>query len=212
MEHEIRFYFSSHHKTDLLNRLLATGLTSSERQLEKTIQFDHKDPQYSFYTEEIDGRFRLRITKGKKSKICKVSWKRRLPEQKSASISVAEEKEFHVQPSEYKELLFILTNVLHLKPVESYERYRTTFSNSEVEIALDEYPFGLALEIENRSTTKLPQHVVQKWTKKLELNPKNSYPLSWDDKYTSLCHEQNVPIFKHVTFRKPMPKVNDKTW
>lgn len=37
----------------------------------------------------------------------------------------------------------------------------------------------------------------------------NSYKLSWDDKYTSLCREQNIEIYKDVTFDKPMPSIMD---
>ena len=47
------------------------------------------------------------------------------------------------------------------------------------------------------------------WVNRLGLNIKNSFRLSWDDKYTQLCKEQNVEIFKNVTFELPMPKVND---
>ena len=28
-----------------------------------------------------------------------------------------------------------------------------------------------------------------------------------EGKYTSLCKEQNIPVFKHVTFDKEMPEV-----
>jgi hypothetical protein len=30
------------------------------------------------------------------------------------------------------------------------QRYRTIFKNEEIEIAVDRYPFGIALEIENK--------------------------------------------------------------
>ena len=40
---------------------------------------------------------------------------------------------------------------MHFKLIESYERYRNIFENEEIEIALDEYPFGLALEIESKN-------------------------------------------------------------
>ena len=33
--------------------------------------------------------------------------------------------------------MFIIENVLKMKDVESYERYRTTFVNDEIEIAVD---------------------------------------------------------------------------
>ncbi len=31
--------------------------------MKKTIQYNHSDPRYDFYSKEIDGRFRLRLSK-----------------------------------------------------------------------------------------------------------------------------------------------------
>ena len=92
-----------------------------------------------------------------------------------------------------------------MEEVESYERYRTTFINNEVEIAIDEYPFGLALEIESKGYN--PKFIIEKYLEFLNLSYGDSYKLSWDDKYTSLCNEQNIEIYKDVTFDKPMPEV-----
>ena len=79
-----------------------------------------------------------------------------------------------------------------MKNVESYERYRTIFINDEVEIAVDEYPFGIAIEVENKSKLENPEEVVKKWTKKIGLDIKKAYRLSWDDKYNELCKKQNI--------------------
>ena len=53
--------------------------------------------------------------------------------------------------------MFIINNVLKKKSIESYERYRTIFTNEDVEISVDEYPFGISLEIENKSNDKDPE-------------------------------------------------------
>ena len=105
--------------------------------------------------------------------------------------------------------MFLINNVLKMKDVESYERYRTIFINEEVEIAVDEYPFGIALEIENKSSKSNPQEIVKKWANNLDLDINKSYRLSWDDKYSELCKVQNIKRYKHVTFDLPMPKVID---
>ncbi len=105
--------------------------------------------------------------------------------------------------------MFIINNVLKMKSIESYERYRTIFTNDDVEISVDEYPFGIALEIENKSIDKDPEEVVKKWAELLDLNIEDAYRLSWDDKYTELCKEQGIKHFNHVTFELPMPKVVD---
>ena len=96
---------------------------------------------------------------------------------------------------------------MHFTIVESYERYRTTFTNDDIEISLDEYPFGIALEVENKSTDKNPEEVVKEYVSKIGLDINDKYPLSWDDKYEELCKMQNVPIYKEVTFNKKMPEV-----
>ena len=99
---------------------------------------------------------------------------------------------------------------MHFTTVESYERYRTVFENDEVEISVDEYPFGVCVEIENKSTTKKPEDIVKKWVNRIGLNINDAYRLSWDDKYLELCEEQGIERFNEVTFDKPMPSVKIK--
>ena len=99
---------------------------------------------------------------------------------------------------------------MHFKVVEGYERYRTIFENGDIEIAVDEYPFGLCIEIENKTIDKDPEEVIKYWTNLIGLDIKNAYRLSWDDKYAELCHEQGIDIYRDVTFDKPMPQVSDK--
>ena len=105
--------------------------------------------------------------------------------------------------------MFIINNVLKMKSIESYERYRTIFTNEDVEISVDEYPFGIALEIENKSSDKDPEVVIKEWIQLLGLNIKDAYRLSWDDKYSELCKEQSVERFNYVTFDLPMPQILD---
>ena len=94
-----------------------------------------------------------------------------------------------------------------MKEIETYERYRTTFSNEEIEIVLDEYPFGLALEIEAKKNIDNPEKIINKYITLLNLKYEDSYKLSWDDKYEQLCKEQKMEKFSKVLFDKPMPKI-----
>ena len=96
-----------------------------------------------------------------------------------------------------------------MKKIESYERYRNIFANDDIEIVVDKYPFGIALEIENKGDVKKAENNIVSWAKCLNLDLKNAYRLSWDDKYTSLCREQNIQIYKDVKFGLPMPKIID---
>lgn len=210
MEYELRYYFPSERLDNLIKKLKNINeIVMQDRCYEKTLQFDHPCAEMSFYTKEIDGRFRVRITKSDVISKCKLSWKRRLVNTRDDDVNKEEEIELNINYNEYENLLFIIENVIKMKTIESYERYRTTFINSEIEIAVDEYPFGIALEIENKSDSEEPQQIVKKWVERLGMDIKKAYRLSWDDKYSELCKEQNVERYNHVIFGLPMPKVID---
>lgn len=210
MEYEIRYYFNIEKFDKIINKLEhIEELSMVNRCYEKTIQFDHPCDDNSFYSKEIDGRFRVRVTKNDKIFKCKVSWKKRIPSTTESDVNKEEEVELTIKYEEYDNLLFIINDVLKMKAVESYERYRTVFVNDEVEIAVDEYPFGIALEIENKSFSKNPENVVKKWVHLLGLDMSKAYRLSWDDKYSELCKEQNIKQYSHVSFDLPMPEVKD---
>lgn len=210
MEYEVRFYFNTKKLETIVNKLKnIDDLLMQGRFYEKTTQFDHPSDNDSFYSKEIDGRFRVRITKNDNLSMCKLSWKRRIPATIESEVNKEEEVELSIKYEEYDNLMFIINNVLKMKNVESYERYRTIFVNDDVEIAVDEYPFGIALEIENKSVSKSPEIVVKEWTKKIGLDINKAYRLSWDDKYSELCKKQNVKQYNHVAFDLPMPEIND---
>lgn len=111
------------------------------------------------------------------------------------------------QFEELDNLVFLLENVIKMKRIESYERYRNVFHNEDIEIVVDKYPFGIALEIENKSEFKTAEETILFWIKRLGLKQEDAFRLSWDDKYTELCKQQNIEIFKNVKFGLPMPKV-----
>lgn len=208
MEYEVRYYYPTEKLENIIKKIKSIKeLKMGSHCYEKTSQFDHPNSEMSFYSKEIDGRFRIRITKSDKIAKCKISWKRRIPTTQTTDVNQEEEIELSIKYDEYDNLMFLINNVLKMKNVESYERYRTTFTNDEIEISVDEYPFGIALEIENKSNNTDSKKVVRKWTEILELDIDKAYRLSWDDKYSELCKNQNVKQYNHVTFDKPMPRV-----
>ena len=207
METEVRFYYSIDSEEKIIDRLKSIdGLNYDDRYYERTDQYNHPMKEYDFYTKEIDGRFRVRITKNDNKSKCMITWKRRI-NNKTSKIHQEEEVELAIKSEEYDNLSFLLDNVLHMKMVESYERYRSVFHNNDVEIVVDHYPFGIAIEIENKSKTKDAISVVTEWVNKIGLNMEEAYQLSWDDKYAELCKEQNKKVESIVTFDKDMPKV-----
>lgn len=208
MEYEVRYYYPLSKMKEIEEILSKFGeLKKSLRTYEKTIQFNHCDERYNFYSKEVDGRFRFRISSNEEETKSKLSWKRRLKDTTMDNVNKEEEKEVNIEKDEVDNFLYIVSNVMKFPVVESYERYRTTYSNEDIEISIDEYPFGLALEIENKSTDKDPMEVVADWTKKMNLDINNSYRLSWDDKYKELCNEQGKEVFSEVAFDKDMPEI-----
>ena len=155
----------------------------------------------SFYDKKVDGRFRLRSSINIENNVekSKISWKRRI-DNENKNINVEEEIEVELNANQVNNLQTLLEQVLKMKRIESYQRYRNVFANSDVEIVVDKYPFGIALEIENKSKTQNGEDVINKWVKELNLNIEERYKLSWDDKYTSLCKEQGIIPVKDVIF------------
>ena len=212
MESELRFYYANN-KYEKLNKMIRAykELNYEGCFYELTVQYDHPMNEKSFYNKEIDGRFRVRISKeinDGQSK-AKISWKRRCIQTLKGSVNKEEEVELNFKYEELNNLKFLMEDVIQMKKVESYERYRNVFSNEDIEIVVDKYPFGIALEIENKSKEKNPEETILFWVNRLGLNADRAFRLSWDDKYTQLCKEQNVEIYKNVTFNLPMPEVLD---
>lgn len=211
METEIRFYYSIESKDEILNYLKKfKELDYKDRVYECTDQYNHPMKEYNFYSKEIDGRFRVRKTEGENISKCMISWKRRLKDNVNELIHKEEEIEIKINSDEYNNLCLLLENVLHLTMVESYERYRSIFSNEDVEIVVDEYPFGICIEIENKSKTKDAEELIKEWINKLKFDINEAYRLSWDDKYSELCKEQDKKAENIVRFNKDMPKVLKK--
>lgn len=212
MESELRFYYSSNNYEKLNKKLkMYNDLNFEGCFYELTVQYDHPMKEKSFYSEEIDGRFRIRTSKEQNTgqTKAKISWKRRNEQTFKGIVNNEEEVEMTFEYDELDKLIFLLENVIQMKKIESYERYRNVFSNEDIEIVVDKYPFGIALEIENKSKEKKPEDTILFWINRLKLNLDKAFRLSWDDKYTQLCKEQNVKNFKDVTFGLPMPKILD---
>ena len=210
MEEEIRFYFSYDKYEELLEKLKKIKELKNEGcYLELTIQYDHPNQEMSFYDKKFDGRFRLRSSINIENNVekSKISWKRRI-DNENKNINVEEEIEVELNANQVNNLQTLLEQVLKMKRIESYQRYRNVFVNSDVEIVVDKYPFGIALEIENKSKIKNGEDVINKWVKELNLSIEERFKLSWDDKYTSLCKEQGIIPVKDVIFDENiiMPK------
>lgn len=211
MEYEVSFYYNQSEIEKIIERLKSNPkLHSNLKIYEKTILYNHSDKDYDFYTKEVNGRLRLRISKNNLTNKCRLSWKQKINDSTDSDVNKELIKKVTINPSDIDNLIYIIENVMHFKVVENYERYRTIFENNDIQIAVDEYPFGICLEIENKSINKNPIEVVKYWIEQLGLNIEEAYRLSWDYKYEELCHEQGIDSYKEVTFDKPMPVIDNK--
>lgn len=206
IETETRVLFSLDKENSIINKLnKMDDLNYKGKFYEKTMQYNHPSSDIDFYSKEIDARFRVRITKNENYEKCMISYKRRGQNFLNEQINSEEEVEVSFKYSELDNLLYLLNNVIKMKFVESYERFRYVYYNDDVEVDVDIYPFMIAVEIENKSHDKDPKTVVLYYLEKLGYTLNDIYQLSWDDKYTELCKEQNVPIYNVVEFNKDMP-------
>ena len=70
MEYEVRYYFSEEKVKEVIKRIEDLGLKKSLRTYEKTSQYNHSDKRFDFYSLEIDGRFRIRVSKNDEMNKC----------------------------------------------------------------------------------------------------------------------------------------------
>ena len=207
IETETRVLFSLDKEEEIIKKLNEIDdLIYKGKFYEKTIQYNHPDENIDFYSKEIDARFRVRITENKNYQKCMISYKRRGHDFFKDKINSEEEVEVEINYNDFNNLSYILENVLNMKLVESYERYRYVYYNDDVEVDVDIYPFMIAVEIENKSADKDPRMVVLYYLERLGFTLDDIYQLSWDDKYEELCREQNIEIHKIVEFDKEMPE------
>ena len=207
IETETRCLFSLSEEEKIIEYFKGfSDLTYKGKFYEKTIQYDHPSASNSFYSKEIDARFRVRVTKNENVEKCMISYKRRGKDFLNEDINSEEEVEVKIDYKDFNNLTYILENVLGMKLIESYERYRYVFYNEDIEVDVDVYPFMIAVEIENKSLDKDPKIVVLYYLNKFNFDLNDTYKLSWDDKYDELCKKQNVKVYKEVSFDKEMPE------
>ena len=210
IETEIRFLYSLSEEDKIIKYFKTFDeLTYMGAFKEQTLQYNHPMKEYDFYKKEIDARFRLRITEGNNYQKTMITYKRRLENFLTEDINTEEEIEVEVKNQSTGNLIYLLENVLHMTLIESYTRTRHIFKNEDIEVAVDIYPFMIAIEIENKSKEKDPKAVILYYLNLLNFKLEESYKLSWDDKYDELCDEQNIKKENHVDTTKEMPTYNN---
>ena len=206
MEYDARFYYSKEELDKIIDRLNnISELHSNLRIYEKVIEYDNRNKKYHLDNNE---HLRIRISHNELINKCKLSWKKEVTNK--LGIKSIEEKKVKINYVDVDNLIYILDKVMHFKVSMCYERYRIIYENNDIEISVDEYPFGICLKEENKSIDRLPTDVINEWIDKLGLNRNDLENLNALDEYYKLCQEQKIKYYKEITFDKPMPKINNK--
>lgn len=217
VEKEVRYYFS-HNRLNEVTVLLTKLGSYTHSYHEITTMYDNPNPEFTFYSKEIDGRLRLRYSKKVNSSVfgqasnnidasqCLVTWKRRIAENSDGAIRREEEVEYMVDAGEFESVKTIFEDVLRCKRTSSYERIRNFLLADSVQITCDQFPYGLMVEFELRDGAD--EQVLIDTIEKAGLDLNDASSLSCDDMYFRLCEEQGIAILTDISFADDtMPKI-----
>lgn len=220
IEKEIRYYFSNEELPELVEKL-KRFYTYEYSYHEVTTMYDNPNPEFTFYSKEVDGRLRLRYSdvvnsevfgaspsevNAEKSK-CLITWKRRLPENKGEIIRREEEIEYTTPAEDFNAVRSILENVLQCKRISSYERIRNFLTTQNVQVTCDQFPYGVMLELEMKNSQS-GEWVLIDEVERLGLKQEDASDLSCDDMYFKLCKEKGIKQLPDIAFAdETMPQI-----
>lgn len=177
LEVEVKFLLAD--RAAFRARLLAAGAALTRaRVFERNTRFDTPDQRL------LQGEELLRL---RQDTAVRLTYKGLAAADLLSEAKIREELEIEV--SDFDTTTLILTH-LGFAPVQVYEKYRETFSWQDVEIVLDELPYGDFIELEGAETAIKPAvaHLGLPWEKRLTTNylalmaaVKQFYDLEFDD-------------------------------
>ncbi|GIK55294.1 MAG: class IV adenylate cyclase [Chloroflexi bacterium] len=159
LEVEVKFWVAEH--TAVRQTLLSLhAQLTKPRTFERNLRLDTPDQQL------LQKRQLLRVRQDTAVTITFKSDTITLP---GSEAKVREEIEFEASDGETAVLLF---QRLGYSPVQVYEKYRETFQFGEVEVVLDELPFGNFVELEGPETAikTAAAHLGLEWQRRLLTN------------------------------------------
>ena len=182
IEIELKYQITAEKLEELKEQILSLGFTIAfARVYEKNVLYDN--PQNLMQIS--DGRIRLRQT-GDKTEFC---YKKPIKDDSG----IKKEIEHQVNTSSFAITETIL-KMIEFKPNYAYERFRTKYTNGEVEIVLDEFPFANFVEIEGAEDKILAVG------ERLGLDFKDNINDSCDNLFASWRKEQGLEPTNMMTF------------
>ena len=160
--------------------------------------------------EKDDARLRLRTKIANingQEKNFEFTYKKRLTTKNG--IKKESELNYNFSSAQSPENLLNLFKIIGLSEKDSYERMRKTFKNNEIQLTIDEFPFGYIAELEG------DEEMVIKYDKLLNMSCFAQYELSCDDVYAELCKNKGIKQKTDILFSdKDMPNLEKyiKIW
>ncbi|MCL4392671.1 class IV adenylate cyclase [Patescibacteria group bacterium] len=182
IEIELKFEINKSNIDSFNKKLQNLGFTLEKRVHEISVMYDNP----SKIMQITDGRIRLRKS-GEKTIL---TYKKPLSRK-----GIKREIEYEVEVSDFNIMEKIL-KMMEFTKTTSYERYRTYFHKNNVEVMIDEFPYGVFIEIEGNENN------IIKISNDLGFNMKNNLTDSCDTIYTKRCIEKGIEPSKHILFNK----------
>ncbi len=151
LEAEVKFLVGD--LTAVRARLISLGATlKKERIFEKNVRFDTPDERL---------RHELKLLRLRQDTAVRLTFKGPTPADLTSEVKVREELEIEV--SDFDTAAAICEQ-LGFAPLQVYEKYRETFQLGEIEVVLDEMPYGNFVELEG------PESAIKTAALQLNLN------------------------------------------
>lgn len=218
IEKELRFVLSEKQYQSFKEKVSKTNIEPGHAVMELTTMYDNPNPEFTFYSNNVDGRLRVRVSEAVDPDIIKtnlieepvsmLTWKQRIPENFGNTVNQEYEIEVKIAAQEMKHLIQILEDVLRCHRISSYQRIRETFYISGVEIASDTFPYGHVIELELKNSKD--ENILYKVAEKLGLDQFISSTRSCDDMYEVLCEKNGLKPKSDILFSDDeMPNLSD---
>lgn len=182
IEIELKFEINKSEIESFSSRLKDIGFALSKRVYELNVMYDNP----SQIMQTTDGRIRLR----KSGEDTILTYKKPLSRK-----GIKKEIEYETKVSNF-DIMEKILKMMEFTKTTSYERYRSYFHKNDIEVMIDEFPYGVFIEIEGS------ERVIIGVSNDLGFNIKDNLTDSCDTIYTKRCIEKGIEPSKHILFNK----------
>lgn len=181
---ELEYKFTVLDKRALVSLLDKKYSKKKNRQYQSSVMFDNP----SGLMKVTDGRIRVRTLgeDGKKT----LTYKRPLPPKDEAKREIEYEIKFYDKSGNIEKIL----EAMEFTPSSSYERYQTSWEAGEAHITLDEYPYGVFIEIEG------PKDKIERVASELSFSLEDGLTKPADTLFQEWRKERGLPFKPHMNF------------